>query len=54
MPNMLKQLTKESLVYGLSAVATRFINIVMIPLYTRVFSPEDYGVMSLVITTMTI
>lgn len=54
MPNVLKQLTKESLVYGLSAVASRFINFIMIPLYTRVFSPEDYGVMSLVITTMTI
>jgi O-antigen/teichoic acid export membrane protein len=48
----LKQLSWESLVYGLSGIATRFITIFLVPIYTRIFAPEDYGVMSLVTTTM--
>src|SRR5262249_53203834 len=48
----LRQLASESLVYGLTGVLARFISVFLIPVYTRVFSPDDYGVMSLVTTTM--
>src|SRR5690349_17849410 len=44
----LRQLASDSLVYGLSGTITRFITIFLVPLYTRVLIPEDYGVMSLV------
>jgi len=55
MPTMMmyfKQLASESLVYGLSGVLSSFLSFFLIPFYTRVFSPEDYGVLSLVTTTM--
>jgi O-antigen/teichoic acid export membrane protein len=46
------QLAKESLVYGLADIAARFITIFLVPIYTRIFTPADYGVLSLVTTTM--
>jgi len=42
-----KQLAGESLVYGVAGVITRCIGIVLIPLYTRVFKPDDYGIVAL-------
>jgi O-antigen/teichoic acid export membrane protein len=50
----LKQLVSETLVYGLAGVISRFLAIFLVPIYTRIFSPEDYGVMNLVTTTMTL
>src|SRR5215469_413080 len=46
------QLAKESLVYGLADIAARFITVFLVPIYTRIFTPADYGVLSLVTTTM--
>ena len=46
--NHLRQLGSESLVYGLSGVLSRFVSFFLVPIYTRIFSPEDYGVMTLV------
>jgi O-antigen/teichoic acid export membrane protein len=48
----LRQLASESLVYGLSGVLVRFLTIFLVPIYTRIFVPEDYGVMSLVTSSM--
>jgi O-antigen/teichoic acid export membrane protein len=39
----IRQLGGETVVYGLSGAIARFISIFLVPLYTRVFSPEDYG-----------
>lgn len=50
----LRQLASESLVYGLSGMIVRFLAIFLVPLYTRIFTPEDYGVLSLVTTTMAV
>ena len=50
----LRQLASESLVYGLSGVLSRFLSFFLVPVYTRIFTPEDYGVMSLVTTTMAV
>ena len=44
----LKQLGKESLVYGFGSIILPFIGIFLIPVYTRVFTPSDYGVLELV------
>jgi len=54
MSKHLRQLASESLIYGLSGVFSRFINFFLVPIYTRVFTPEDYGVMSLVTAAMTL
>ena len=48
----LRRLASESLVYGMSGAISRFLSFLLVPIYTRIFSPEDYGVMSLVSTTM--
>lgn len=49
----IRQLAWESLVYGLSGMVSRFLSILLVPIYTRIFTPEDYGVLGLVTTTMT-
>jgi len=46
----LLRLTKESLIYGLSRYITKFISIFLLPLYTAVLSPEDYGILDLLST----
>jgi O-antigen/teichoic acid export membrane protein len=50
----IKQLGGETIVYGISGTIGRFINIFLVPLYTRVFSPSDFGVVSLVISIVTL
>src|SRR5438445_2146144 len=50
----LRQLALESLVYGLSGIAARFITVFLVPIYTRIFTPTDYGSLSLVNTTMSL
>lgn len=48
--SLLKKLAGESLVYGLSGVLSRFISVFLTPIYTNIFAPSDYGVVSLVTT----
>lgn len=48
----MRQLLSESAVYGLPSVASRLISVFLVPFYTRVFLPADYGVMALVYATM--
>lgn len=48
----LRQLAGESMVYGIPAVVQRFLGFLLVPIYTRIFNPADYGVMSLITTTM--
>jgi O-antigen/teichoic acid export membrane protein len=50
----LRQLASESLIYGLANIISRFLNVLLVPIYTRLFTPEDYGVMSLVTTSMAV
>jgi O-antigen/teichoic acid export membrane protein len=44
---VLKRLLKESLIYGLSRYIGKFISIFLLPLYTAVLIPEDYGILDL-------
>ena len=48
----LRQLFKESLVYGVAGVLSRFMSFFLVPIYTRVFTTEEYGVIGLVAATM--
>ncbi len=45
---MLKQFIKDSFVYGISGIITRGITIFLVPFYTRVLSPADYGIIDLI------
>lgn len=42
----LKTLAGQTAVYGLSSIVGRLLNYLLVPLYTRIFAPEDYGVVS--------
>ena len=44
--NPLKQLAGETAIYGLSTILARIINFALVPLYTRVLTQSDFGVMS--------
>lgn len=44
----IKQLAGESAIYGISGTIGKFIGVFLIPIYTRVFSPEEYGVIALI------
>jgi O-antigen/teichoic acid export membrane protein len=51
---MLKRLFKETLTYAVAGVISRMIGILLIPIYTRVFSPEQFGLFDILLTTSTI
>lgn len=44
----LKELFSDTLIYGISSVFARFINYLLVPLYTGVFEPDAYGIVGLV------
>jgi O-antigen/teichoic acid export membrane protein len=45
-----KRLAKDSVIYGIGGVAIKFIGFLLLPIYTRVFSPTDYGIMDMIAT----
>lgn len=42
----LKKLASQTAVYGLSQIIGRFLNYLLVPLYTGIFAPEEYGVVT--------
>lgn len=42
----IKSLAKETAVYGISSIAGRFLNWLLVPLYTYLFPAQEYGVVS--------
>ena len=46
MANPLKQLAGQTVIYGLSTILARIINFLFVPIYTRMLSPESYGVVT--------
>jgi len=42
----IKQLTKDTAIYGISTIVGRFLTFLLVPFYTNIFSPEDYGVVA--------
>lgn len=50
----IKQLAGESAIYGISGTIQKFIGIFLLPVYTRVFAPGDYGVIALINTLVTL
>jgi O-antigen/teichoic acid export membrane protein len=47
----LKRLAGDFLIYGLSGVISKMIGIFLVPVYTRLFLPDDYGIINLINTT---
>ena len=49
MKSRLKQLSKDSAVYGLGGVAARAVGFFLLPVYTRLFSPAEYGTIEMLV-----
>ena len=46
MKDKLKELTKDTAIYGISTMLGRFLNFLLVPFYTNIFLPADYGVIN--------
>ncbi|MBN2776567.1 MAG: polysaccharide biosynthesis C-terminal domain-containing protein [Bacteroidales bacterium] len=46
MSSPLKKLAGQTAVYGLSSILGRLLNYLLVPLYTRLFAPEVYGIVT--------
>ncbi len=44
--NPFKKLAGQTVIYGLPTIAGRLLNYLLVPLYTRVFAPAEYGVVT--------
>ena len=44
--SILKKLAGQTVVYGLSSVLGRVLNYLLVPLYTAVFLPSEYGIVT--------
>ncbi len=49
-----KSLAKDTVLYGASSIIGRFINWLLVPLYTNVFSTQEYGVVTYVYAVVAI
>ena len=46
MANPLRQLAGQTVIYGMSTILARIINFLFVPIYTRLLTPESYGVVT--------
>lgn len=44
--NPLKKLAGETAIYGVSSIVGRFLNWLLVPLYTYIFAPGEYGIVA--------
>lgn len=49
----IKSLASQTAVYGLSQILGRFVNYLLVPLYTSVFLPAEYGIVTLLYSYVT-
>ncbi|HYF70773.1 MAG TPA: polysaccharide biosynthesis C-terminal domain-containing protein [Ohtaekwangia sp.] len=43
----IKRLAGETVLYGLGSIVPRFFNFMLVPLHTSVFTPEEYGIVTI-------
>ena len=51
MYDQIKKLGKQSVIYGLGGILTQIVGILLIPIYSRYLTPEDYGVVQILLVT---
>jgi O-antigen/teichoic acid export membrane protein len=54
MRDKIKSLSKDTLVYGTSTMVSRFLTFLLVPLYTNVFLPAEYGVITVIFSYIAI
>ncbi|WP_422445180.1 MULTISPECIES: oligosaccharide flippase family protein [unclassified Endozoicomonas] len=47
---MLQLFLRDSLIYGLASILSRSLGLLLLPIYTRILEPQDYGVFDLITT----
>jgi len=52
--NVVKDLSKQSVIYGLGSVTTQALGFILLPIYTRQLPLADYGILSLLMITLNI
>lgn len=50
----IRQLGRESMIYGLAGAITSMIGVFLIPIYTRIFAPGDYGIAAIIDTFVSV
>ena len=50
----LARLSKDSLIYGLGGAAARYTGLLLLPIYTRVFRPDEYGILESIVNLSTL
>lgn len=50
----LKELSKDTAIYGISTMIGRFLNFILVPFYTNIFSPDDYGIVIIIYSYLAI
>ena len=50
--SLLKKLVGQTAIYGLSSIVGRLLNFLLVPLYTGIFAPEEYGIFSVIMTVV--
>ncbi len=48
----LKELSKDTAIYGISTMVGRFLNFLLVPFYTNVFTTDEYGVFTYIYTIL--
>jgi O-antigen/teichoic acid export membrane protein len=52
MLDKIKSLSKQTLIYGTSTIIGRFLNFILVPFYTNVFPPSEYGIVAVIFAYM--
>ena len=50
----IKRVGKNSIVFGFGTILTQALGLILIPVYTRVLTPADYGMLSIIMVVQTI
>jgi len=48
--SFLKSIGKDIIIYGTGSILFKLVPIIMIPIYTKIFSPSEYGILDLIIS----
>jgi len=54
MSNQYKDILKHSIIYGVCGILGRAVGFLMIPIYTRYLTPENYGIIELLDIFLTV
>ena len=46
---MLKSFSRDAIIYGLGNIIAKAINFLVLPIYTHIFSPSEFGLLELVL-----